>query len=249
MTRRAQILLLALALAGASGCASVPNPDPSDPLEGFNRSVYRFNDAFDRAVAKPVATAYKEVLPNPVRNGVRNFFSNIADLLIGANNLLQGKPEEALTDWMRFAVNTTFGVVGIADWATDMGLDKHNEDFGQTLGRWGVGSGPYVVLPFLGPSDVRDSVGTALDMYIDPVSNHDPGGRAQLRALRCAWPPARRPARREPPARAGGAGPLPVRARRLSAAAPEPDLRRQAAARATVAVSPPAAEWNYVAPH
>ncbi|MFZ1907722.1 MAG: VacJ family lipoprotein [Burkholderiales bacterium] len=174
MTGRAQILLLALALAGASGCASVPNPDPSDPLEGFNRSVYRFNDAFDRAVAKPVATAYKEVLPNPVRNGVRNFFSNIADLFIGVNNLLQGKPEEALTDWGRFAFNTTFGMLGIADWATDMGLDKHNEDFGQTLGRWSVGSGPYVVLPFLGPSDVRDSFGTALDMYTDPVSNHTP---------------------------------------------------------------------------
>ena len=174
MNRRAQILLLVLALAGAGGCASVPNPDPSDPLEGFNRSVYRFNDAFDRAVAKPVATAYKDVLPDPVRNGVRNFFSNIADLFIGANNLLQGKPEAALTDWLRFAFNTTFGVVGIADWATDMGLDKHNEDFGQTIGRWGVGSGPYLVLPFLGPSDARDAVGTVFDWHFDPVGNHYP---------------------------------------------------------------------------
>ena len=174
MTRGAQVLLLALALAAAGGCASVPNPDPSDPLEGLNRSVYRFNDAFDKAVAKPVATAYKEVLPDPVRNGVRNFFSNIADLLIGVNNLLQGKPEEALTDWMRFAVNTTFGVVGIADWATDMGLEKHNEDFGQTLGRWGAGSGPYLVLPFLGPSTARDSVGTVFDWHFDPVGNRYP---------------------------------------------------------------------------
>ncbi|MGH8737826.1 MAG: MlaA family lipoprotein [Burkholderiales bacterium] len=174
MTRGALILLLALAVAGAGGCASVPNPDPSDPLEGFNRSVYGFNDAFDKAVAKPVATAYKEVVPDPVRNGVRNFFSNIADLFIGANNLLQGKPEEALSDWMRFAVNTTFGVAGIADWATDMGLDKHDEDFGQTFGRWGAGSGPYLVLPFLGPSTARDSVGTVFDWHFDPVGNHDP---------------------------------------------------------------------------
>ena len=174
MTRGARILLLALAVAVAAGCASVPNPDPRDPLEGFNRSVYRFNDAFDKAIAKPVATAYKETLPNPVRNGVRNFFSNIADLFIGANNLLQGKPGDALTDWMRFAVNTTFGVLGIADWASDMDLEKHNEDFGQTFGRWGAGSGPYLVLPFLGPSTARDSVGTVLDWHFDPVGNHDP---------------------------------------------------------------------------
>ena len=167
------VVLLALATL-AGGCASVQNPDPRDPLEGFNRAVYNFNDGFDRAVAKPVATAYRDVLPNPVRNGVRNFFSNIADLLIGVNNLLQGKPEDALTDWMRFAVNTTFGAVGIADWATDMGLEKHDEDFGQTFGRWGAGSGPYLVLPFLGPSDVRDGVGTGFDMYTDPVSNHTP---------------------------------------------------------------------------
>jgi phospholipid-binding lipoprotein MlaA len=170
---RLKIVLLALAIL-AGGCASVQNPDPRDPLESMNRAVYKFNDGFDRAIAKPVATAYKDVLPNPVRNGVRNFFSNIADLFIGVNNLLQGKPEEALTDWMRFAVNTTFGVVGIADWATDMGLEKHDEDFGQTFGRWGAGSGPYIVLPFLGPSDARDSVGTVFDLHFDPVGNHYP---------------------------------------------------------------------------
>jgi phospholipid-binding lipoprotein MlaA len=174
VTRRAKILLLALALAAAGGCASVANPDPRDPFESFNRSVFRFNDAFDRAVAKPVATAYKNVTPDPVRNGVRNFFSNIGDVFIGVNNLLQGKPDEALSDWMRFAVNTTFGVFGIADWATDMGLEKHDEDFGQTFGRWGAQSGPYLVLPILGPSDVRDGVGTAFDIYTDPVSNHTP---------------------------------------------------------------------------
>jgi len=170
---RSKIVLLALAIL-TGGCASVQNPDPRDPLEGFNRVVYKFNDGFDRAIAKPVATAYQDVLPNPVRNGVRNFFSNIGDLFIGVNNLLQGKPEEALTDWTRFAVNTTFGVLGIADWATDMGLEKHDEDFGQTFGRWGVGSGPYIVLPFLGPSDARDSVGVLFNMHFDPVSNHTP---------------------------------------------------------------------------
>ena len=173
MNLRAKTLLLALAIL-AGGCASVPNPDPRDPFEGFNRAVYKFNDGFDRAIAKPVATAYKTVTPDPVRNGVRNFFSNIADVFIGVNNLLQGKPEEALTDWSRFAFNTTFGFLGIADWATDMGLEKHDEDFGQTFGRWGAGSGPYLVLPFLGPSDVRDGVGTGFDMYTDPVSNHTP---------------------------------------------------------------------------
>ena len=173
MISRAKVLLSALAILVA-GCASVPNPDPRDPFEGYNRAVFKFNDGFDRAIAKPVATAYQNVTPGPVRNGVRNFFSNIADLFIGVNNLLQGKPEEALTDWGRFAFNTTFGVLGIADWATDMGLEKHDEDFGQTFGRWGAGSGPYIVLPFLGPSDVRDSVGTVFDWHFDPVGNHYP---------------------------------------------------------------------------
>ena len=173
MISRSKLILPALAILFA-GCASVQNPDPRDPFEGFNRAVYKFNDGFDRAIAKPVATAYVKVTPGPVRTGVRNFFSNIADVFIGVNNLLQGKPEEALTDWGRFAFNTTFGFLGIADWATDMGLEKHDEDFGQTFGRWGAGTGPYLVLPFLGPSDVRDGVGTVFDTYTDPVSNHTP---------------------------------------------------------------------------
>ena len=173
MISRSKLILPALAILFA-GCASVQNPDPRDPFEGFNRAVYKFNDGFDRAIAKPVATAYVKVTPGPVRTGVRNFFSNIADVFIGVNNLLQGKPEEALTDWGRFAFNTTFGFLGIADWATDMGLEKHDEDFGQTFGRWGAGTGPYLVLPFLGPSDVRDGVGTVFDTYTDPVSTHTP---------------------------------------------------------------------------
>ena len=173
MRSSAKLLLPALAVL-LVGCASAPNSDPRDPFEGFNRGVYKFNEGFDKAVAKPVATAYKNVLPGAVRNGVRNFFSNIGDVFIGVNNMLQGKPREAFSDWGRFVFNTTFGFLGLADWATPMGLEKHDEDFGQTLGRWGVGSGPYIVLPFLGPSDGRDTVGTAFDMYTDPVSNHTP---------------------------------------------------------------------------
>ena len=166
-------LFLALLLAGGAGCATT-NGDSRDPLEGFNRAVYSFNDGFDNAIGKPVATAYREVLPAPVRGWVRNFFANIADLWIGANNLLQGKPKDTVTDWARFAFNSTFGIFGLNDVASDMGLEKHDEDFGQTFGRWGVDVGPYVVLPFLGSSSVRDSVGLVFDIGLDPVLQHKP---------------------------------------------------------------------------
>jgi phospholipid-binding lipoprotein MlaA len=161
-----------LSLALASGCAT--GTDPRDPLEGFNRAMYSFNDGFDRAIAKPVATAYKDVVPDVMRDWVRNFFSNIGDIFVGVNNLLQGKPRDALTDWMRFGFNTTFGFLGIADVASDMGLEKHNEDFGQTLGAWGMPSGPYLVWPFLGPSTVRDSAGLVADIETDPVDRSYP---------------------------------------------------------------------------
>jgi phospholipid-binding lipoprotein MlaA len=165
--------LLAAALALASGCATV-NGDPRDPLEGLNRATYGFNEGFDSAIAKPVAMAYKDALPDPVRTWVRNFFGNIADIFIGLNNFLQGKPDEALSDWVRVALNTTVGILGINDVASDMGYEKHNEDFGQTFGRYGVGDGFYLVLPFLGPSTARDTVGTVLDAWIDPVRRHKP---------------------------------------------------------------------------
>jgi phospholipid-binding lipoprotein MlaA len=165
------VLLLTLA---AAGCASTGERDPRDPLEPLNRAVYRFNEGLDEAVAKPVATAYRDVVPEPLRTYVRNFFGNIADLFIGVNNILQGKPEDGLQDWMRFAVNSIFGVFGINDVASDMGFEKHNEDFGQTFGRWGVGDGPYLVLPVLGPSTLRDGAGTALDLYFDPVGELAP---------------------------------------------------------------------------
>jgi phospholipid-binding lipoprotein MlaA len=165
---------VALTLCAAAGCASTGDADPRDPLEPLNRAVYRFNEGLDEAVAKPVATAYRDVVPAPLRTYVRNFFSNIADLFIGLNNILQGKPDDGLLDWVRFAFNSTLGIFGINDIASDMGFEKHNEDFGQTLGRWGIGDGAYLVLPLLGPSTLRDGAGTAADLYFDPVGEFSP---------------------------------------------------------------------------
>jgi phospholipid-binding lipoprotein MlaA len=157
--------LLAAGALTLAGCASTAERDPRDPLEPMNRAVYRFNEAVDEAVAKPVAIAYRDVVPEPARGWVRNFFANIADVFIGANNLLH---------WFRVAVNTVMGPLGINDWATEMGIEKHNEDFGQTFGWWGAGPGPYLVLPILGSSTVRDGAGAVLDWYFDPVGEVDP---------------------------------------------------------------------------
>jgi phospholipid-binding lipoprotein MlaA len=159
-----------------SGCATVEGErDPRDPWEGFNRGVYRFNETFDEYVAQPVARAYVAVLHQEIRTRVSNFFSNIQDLLIGANNFLQGKFEDGVNDWARFAFNSTIGLFGIHDVASDFpGLEKHNEDFGQTLGRWGAGPGPYLILPFLGSSTVRDATGTAVDWAVQPVGEVRP---------------------------------------------------------------------------
>jgi len=153
------------------GCATSGNP--KDPIEGFNRAMFGFNEAVDKAVIKPVAQGYEAVLPSPVRTGVTNFFGNIADVFIGVNNLLQGKPADAFNDWGRVLVNTTIGILGLIDVASEMGMEKHDEDFGQTFGRWGVDSGAYVVLPFFGPRTVRDTVGLAIDVSVDPVANID----------------------------------------------------------------------------
>lgn len=152
-----------LALLG--GCAASGPVNPRDPLEATNRAVFEFNDGLDRAVIKPVAQAYRAALPQPVRTGVRNFFGNLRDPWIGVNNLLQGKVEDGLTDWFRFATNSTIGFAGVIDVASDMRMTKHNEDFGQTLGVWGVPSGDYLVLPLLGPSSVRDGLGLIADAY------------------------------------------------------------------------------------
>lgn len=148
-----------------SGCATTGSGDGNDPLEGFNRTMFDFNDGLDRVALKPAATAYQEVLPSFVQTGVNNFFGNIEDVWSMVNNFLQGKVEHGLTDVMRVTFNTTIGFGGILDIASEAGIPKHKEDFGQTLGKWGVASGPYVVLPFFGPSTVRDTVALPADIY------------------------------------------------------------------------------------
>ena len=159
---RKPALALAASVVLLSGCASTGNPD--DPLEGYNRGMFGFNEQLDKVVVKPAAQAYEFVLPSFVRSGVGNFIGNLEDPWIGLNNLLQGKVADGLTDMMRFAFNSTFGLLGVIDIATEMGLPKHDEDLGQTLGRWGVGEGAYIVLPFFGPRTVRDAVALPADM-------------------------------------------------------------------------------------
>jgi phospholipid-binding lipoprotein MlaA len=170
--RLKSIAATALVAGLLTGCASSGNP--KDPIEGFNRAMFAFNEGLDTAIIKPVATGYEAVLPSPVRTGVTNFFGNIDDLFIGVNNLLQGKVPEAFSDLGRVVINTTIGLLGVLDVASEAGLEKHDEDFGQTFGRWGVGNGAYVVVPFFGPRTVRDTVGLVLDVAADPVANHEP---------------------------------------------------------------------------
>jgi phospholipid-binding lipoprotein MlaA len=176
-TLPARIKSVAAAVAVASllaGCATSGNP--KDPIEGFNRAMFAFNDGLDTAIVKPVATGYDAVLPTPVKTGVTNFFGNIEDVFIGVNNLLQGKIPAAASDFGRFLINSTVGILGLIDWASDAGLEKHDEDFGQTFGRWGVGNGAYVVIPVFGSRTARDTVGLILDSAVDPVGDHRPKG-------------------------------------------------------------------------
>jgi phospholipid-binding lipoprotein MlaA len=172
---RVKRVWLACALAALAGCAATGEErDPRDPFEGFNRGVYRFNDTFDEYLAQPVARTYRKAVHAEIRSRVGNFFANIQDIFIGVNNFLQGKVQEGVNDWARVAFNTTFGLLGIHDVASEWGLEKHNEDFGQTFGRWGVPPGPYLVLPFLSSSTVRDGVGTAIDYTASPASEIRP---------------------------------------------------------------------------
>jgi phospholipid-binding lipoprotein MlaA len=167
------VLLVAVALLLLGGCASTGNP--RDPFEPVNRGIYKFNDHADNLLIKPAAELYRgRLIPEFVRTGISNFFSNINDVIVALNSLLQGKVTQAALDVSRITVNTTIGLLGVLDVATDMDLEKHNEDFGQTLGYWGIGSGPYLVLPFLGPSSVRDGIGLIGDIYSDPRSYIDP---------------------------------------------------------------------------
>ncbi len=172
--------LVAGALAG--GCATVSPPPagdglkapsavpahPADPWESWNRRVFAFNDAVDAAVLRPVAEAYVEVVPSPARQAVGNFFANFGDAWSVVNHLLQGKWEGALTSLVRVTTNSVFGLGGLIDIATEAGIDRETEDLGQTLGAWGVGSGPYVVLPLFGPSTLRDTVTWVPDRYVSP---------------------------------------------------------------------------------
>lgn len=171
---RAGFLFLVVLLA--AGCATGPNANPRDPFEPFNRGVSRFNEDVDRMVLKPVATAYKEITPSPVRTGVSNFFANLGDVWSAVNSLLQFKFGNAAENIMRFNVNTFFGLGGLIDIASDANIERHKEDFGQTLGRWGVPQGPYLVLPLLGPSTVRDTLALSVDVQGRLLSQVDPDG-------------------------------------------------------------------------
>jgi phospholipid-binding lipoprotein MlaA len=168
--------LSAAVLAAAvlsTGCATGPNANPKDPLEPMNRSISRFNDSLDENVLKPVATGYKDVTPDLVQQGVHNVFNNLSDIWSTVNNGLQLKGRDTAESLMRSVVNTGFGIYGVFDVATPIGLQRHPEDFGQTLGAWCVPDGPYVVLPLFGPSTLRDTAGMPVDTSVDYVRNLD----------------------------------------------------------------------------
>lgn len=154
-----------LLLVVASGCASTGAHDPRDPFENFNRSMFSFNDTLDKVALKPVATVYSDVVPSFIQTGIGNFFGNIGDVWSTVNNLLQGRLERGFTGVMRVAVNTVLGFGGVLDISSEAGLTRHKEDFGETLGVWGVQSGPYVVLPLFGSLTVRDTAGLPFDIY------------------------------------------------------------------------------------
>lgn len=176
-TRLRQLLSVALLSLFLQACATVEGPtDPEDPFESFNRAMYTFNDTLDKAVLKPVAKGYNAVLPDPVNKGVSNFFSNLDDVVVIFNDLLQLKIERALSDTARLFFNSTIGLFGFVDVASAMEFPKHNEDLGQSFGYWGIGTGPYLVLPILGPSDIRDTVGLIGDAYVDPLNDINPNG-------------------------------------------------------------------------
>ncbi|WP_305907853.1 VacJ family lipoprotein [Methylomarinum sp. Ch1-1] len=171
-------IVSAVLLASSSGCVSVPVENPDDPWESWNRGAQQFNDDFDENIMKPLAKGYLVATPEPVDRGISNFFSNIDDIGVTLNDALQWKVQQAGMDMGRFLLNTTVGVAGFIDVATDIGLPKHNEDFEQTLGVWGVSSGPYLVIPFWGPSSPRGVGGLIGDAAMDPVNYTVFGGVA-----------------------------------------------------------------------
>ena len=162
-----QYSLITITILFSSGCATIEGPaNPDDPFESFNRSMFAFNEGADKYAFKPAAKGYNFIMPDFASKGVSNFFSNIDDIVVFANQLLQFKIAAAIATSARFVFNTTFGLLGLIDVASEMDLYKHNEDFGQTLGHWGVGTGPYLVLPLLGPSNVRDGIGLYPDFVL-----------------------------------------------------------------------------------
>jgi phospholipid-binding lipoprotein MlaA len=171
---RAILVFASGVLLALTGCATGPNANPRDPLEPYNRAMSSFNDGVDRAVLKPVATAYVAITPSLVRQGVTNFFGNLQDGWTFVNSVLQLRPQKAVESITRFSMNTFFGLGGLLDVAGEAGVPKHNEDLGKTLGRWGVPSGPYLVLPILGPSTIRDALTITAETAYDPVSQINP---------------------------------------------------------------------------
>ncbi len=178
--RRIVAALLLTPLALLSGCATGPGRDPADPLEPLNRATFRFNDTLDRHVAQPVARTYNRAVPRFVRTGVDNFFSNLGDVPVMLNDFAQLRLMDGMNDLMRVAVNSTFGLLGVLDIATPAGIAKRNQDFGLTLGHYGVPAGPYLVLPLFGPSTFRDAAGFGVDQYASPVTYAKPALRNTL---------------------------------------------------------------------
>lgn len=164
------LALFVLSVSLSSVTAFADESELQDPWEGFNRGVFNFNESLDRAILKPVAQGYRFIMPDVAEQGVSNFFDNLRDVVTFFNNVLQLKPVEATQDLSRVLINTTIGIGGLFDVASAMDIPKNDEDFGQTLGAWGVESGPYLVLPLFGPSTVRDGVGIIPDMYLDPLN-------------------------------------------------------------------------------
>ena len=174
-------LIIALSLTVLSGCATTPaltnikNPlRDKDPFESFNRSTSTFNDRFDEYAFQPIAQAYSDILPRFVQTGIGNFFGNINDVWTALNSFMQGNAQDGFSDVMRVSLNSTFGFLGLLDIASEVRIPKHRRDFGQTLGVWGVPAGPYIVLPFLGPSVMRDTFALPIDYYADVWSYYRP---------------------------------------------------------------------------
>ena len=183
--RLAAVIPLTLVVAvSVAGCATTHGrTDPQDPWEGFNRSMFEFNQTLDKALIRPIAEWYQKVTPDPIDRSVTNFFGNLNDVLVVMNDLLQFKLEQAVSDLGRIVANTTFGVLGLFDVATRFGLEKHDEDLGQTMGYWGMDTGPYLVLPVLGPSSLRDTVGRAGEFALSPLEIFDEPTRWTLRGV------------------------------------------------------------------